>query len=307
MSTTRSIVVIGSSNTDMVIKTKRFPQPGETVLGGEFFLFQGGKGANQAVSASRLGGNVSFISKLGSDIFGDVALKEYQKEKINTQHIIRDASHPTGVALITVDDKGENTIVVAPGANGELSSSDLQPLRSVISSADVILMQLEIPLSTVSWVFNEASRVGKKIILNPAPATKLAGNLLMDLFLLTPNEHELEILAGEKVFDLKSVERASKKLIVQGVQNVITTLGKAGAYLYNVDGGINVPAPLVHAVDTTAAGDVFNGALAVAIVEGKSLEASIHFANQCAAISVTRMGAQNSCPFRNEITESVLS
>jgi ribokinase len=301
---TKSILVVGSSNTDMVIKTNHFPAPGETILGGEFFLFPGGKGANQAIAASRLSGNVSFIAKVGNDIFGEQALQQFKKERINTEFIVSDREHPSGVALITVDSKGENTIVVAQGSNGALSAEDVQKAEAEFKRADVVLIQLEIPMETVVHAVRLAKDNGKKVILNPAPAQHLPDSVLKELFVITPNESEAELLLGVKITDSKSVQAAAKKLYRKGVTHVVITLGAEGAYIFNADGGRLIPSTKVSPVDTTAAGDVFNGALAVAIAENKSLDEAVEFANRAAAISVTRMGAQSSAPFREEILNS---
>jgi ribokinase len=301
MSTSKSIIVVGSSNTDMVIQTTKFPIPGETLLGGKFFLFPGGKGANQAVAAARLGGHVTFIAKVGNDIFGEQALQQFKKEGIDTRFIISDPSNPSGVALITVDAKGENTIVVAPGANGTLTSEDIQKANDVFENTSIVLMQLEIPIDAVIHTARLATDHGKKVILNPAPARKLPDALLKELFIITPNESETETLLGIEITDMNSVHAAAKQLHDKGVSHVIITLGSEGAYLYNVGGGRHIPTTKVTSVDSTAAGDVFNGALAVAISEGKSLSEAIAFANRAAAISVTRMGAQASAPFRKEL------
>ncbi len=301
MPSAKSILVIGSSNTDMVIKANHFPVPGETILGGEFFMFPGGKGANQAVAAARLGGYVTFIAKVGNDIFGKQALSQFDKEGINTKFIVTDTHHPSGVALITIDSKGENTIVVAQGANGALMPNDAQKAEKEFEVADLLLMQLEIPIETVLHTAKLATQHKRKLILNPAPARSLPDELLNGLFMITPNESEAEILLGIKITDINSVQAAAKKLFDKGVSNVVITLGAEGAYIYNADGGRLVPTTKVKVVDTTAAGDVFNGALAVAISEDKSLDEAVAFANRAAAISVTRMGAQASAPFRNEL------
>ena len=287
----------------MVIKADHFPAPGETIMGGEFFMFPGGKGANQAVAAARLGGNVTFIAKVGNDIFGEHTLQKFREEKINTQFIISDKENPSGVALITVDKKGENTIVVAPGSNGTLSPIDILNADKEFEQADIVLMQLEIPLNTVQHAAKHANYYHKKIILNPAPARQLPDELLDGLFILTPNESEAEILLGVKISNIKSVEAAAKKLYEKGVVNVVVTLGAEGAYIYNADGGRLIPTSKVKPVDTTAAGDVFSGALAVAISEDKTLDEAVAFANQAASISVTKMGAQSSAPYRKELND----
>jgi ribokinase len=296
-----AIIVIGSSNTDMVIKSKKLPAPGETILGGVFLMNPGGKGANQAVAASRLGGKVIFVTKTGNDIFGSEAKELFTKEKINTRYIINDEKNPSGVALITVDEHGENSIVVASGSNGTLSEEDISEEVFNTLPSDIFLMQLEIPLGTVEFVADRAMALGNKVILNPAPALQLSDNLLKCLYLITPNETEAEILTGIKVTNAVTAEHAAKKLHLKGVKNVLITMGSSGAFLSTGSIAKLIPVVPVKAVDTTAAGDVFNGALAVAISEGKELTDSVIFANKAAGISVTRMGAQASAPYRNEI------
>lgn len=300
----KKIVVIGSSNTDMVIRTRKFPLPGETILGGDFFIFPGGKGGNQAVAAARLGGSVTLIAKVGNDIFGNQALENFRKEGINTDFISHDAKNPSGVALITVDQNGENTIVVAQGSNKTLTSQDLGQAEKEFNDMEILLMQLEIPTDTVAAAAAKAFALGKKVILNPAPATPLPESIFKNLFLITPNESEAEALTGISVID-STLEDVARSLVNKGVQNVLITLGQNGAYLYAGNRGRRIPSPLVKAIDTTAAGDVFNGAIAVALAENRTLEEAVEFANQCAAISVTRMGAQSSAPYRNEITSTI--
>jgi ribokinase len=296
------IVVIGSSNTDMVIKSDKFPLPGETILGGKFFMFPGGKGANQAVAAARLNGQVTFIARTGNDIFGKQAIGQFQKEGINTSFISTDSENPSGVALITVDGKGENTIVVAQGANGQLSEQDINKAIDTISEVDVVLVQLEIPIPTVAYAIKKSYDLGKKVILNPAPAQPISEEVLGCLYIITPNETEAEILTGIKVIDAASAARAAVELKRKGVQQVVITLGSKGAYIHTDSVSKLIAAPVVQAIDTTAAGDVFNGALAVATSEGFSIVSAVAFANAAAAISVTRMGAQASAPFRKEIS-----
>ncbi|NEW83840.1 MAG: ribokinase [Mariniphaga sp.] len=295
------IAVIGSSNTDMVIKTSKLPIPGETILGGKFFMNPGGKGANQAVAAARLGGKVSFIAKTGDDVFGKQARQIFENENINTDYLVTDPGHPSGVALITVDAKGENCIVVAPGSNGYLSQGDVDLAREEILRSDIVLMQLEIPLETVVYAANLAFDAGKKVILNPAPAAQITDELLSKLYLITPNETEAELISGIKVKDTESAILAARNLHERGVKVVIITLGSKGALLYTGEEAKLISSPKVEAVDTTAAGDVFNGAIAVAISEGFDLEKAVEFACKAAAISVTRMGAQSSAPYWKEI------
>lgn len=294
------ITVIGSSNTDMVIKTTKLPAPGETILGGDFFMNPGGKGANQAVAAARLGGNVTFIAKTGDDVFGKQAKQLFEIEKINTDFLFSDRGHPSGVALITVDARGENCIVVAPGANSQLNQNDIEKGREVILESELILMQLEIPLETVLYAANIAFEAGKKVILNPAPAVKIPDELLSGLYMITPNETEAEIITGIAVTDTPSAILAARNLCQRGIEVVIITMGSKGALLYTEENAILIPSPKVEATDTTAAGDVFNGAIAVAVAEGKPLEDAVEFACKAAAISVTRLGAQSSAPYRKE-------
>jgi len=295
------IIVIGSSNTDMVIKSKKLPVPGETILGGTFLMNPGGKGANQAVAAARLGGNVTFVTKTGNDMFGAEAVHIFDNEGINTNYIIKDAINPSGVALINVDEYGENSIVVASGSNGSLSAYDIKDEVFETDPSDLFLMQLEIPVGTVEFVAHKAASKGNRVILNPAPALKLSDDLLSCLFLITPNETEAEFLTGIKVHDFATAEKAASKLRNKGVQNVIITMGASGAYVLSGEISKIMPVMQVKAIDTTAAGDVFNGALAVAISEGKEVKDAVTFANKAASISVTRMGAQASAPYRREI------
>ena len=295
------ILVVGSSNTDMVIKAKHLPRPGETILGGTFLMNPGGKGANQAVAGARLGGQVTFICKIGNDIFGQQSRQLFEQEGIDTSYVFSDSEHPSGVALITVDSKAENCIVVASGSNANLLPADLSTAHEAIEKADLILMQLEIPMDTIKYVSNIARKLNKKVILNPAPAQALDGEVLQSLYLITPNEHEAEMISGIKITDTDSLHACARAICDRGVQSVIITLGSKGAFLYNDIFSEFIPTFKVKAVDTTAAGDVFNGALAVAISEGSDLVEAIRFANKAAAISVTRIGAQSSAPYRNEI------
>jgi len=296
-----SIVVIGSTNTDMVIMSEHLPAPGETILGGNFFMNPGGKGANQAVAAQRLGGNVTFIAKTGNDIFGERSARLFKEEGINTDFLLTDPVNPSGVALITIDKNAENTIVVASGANATLSSADIEPATDVIKNAAIVLMQLEIPLDTVLYAAELAATNGAKVILNPAPACPLPDALFQHISIITPNETEAEMLSGIRVTDIESAKAAALALRNKGVDTVIITLGAKGAFINNAEMELLIPSPVVKAVDTTAAGDVFNGALAVALSEGYALTDAINFGCNAAAISVTRLGAQAAAPYRHEI------
>ncbi len=296
----KKIIVIGSANTDMVVKTDKLPLPGETVIGGVFFMNAGGKGANQAVAAARLGGDVTFVAKVGNDIFGKQTIIGLKKEGIDTQYVFKDKKAPSGTALITVNHEGENCIVVAPGANANLLPKDLEAVTTM-NEAEIILVQLEIPMETIEIAVKKANANAQKVILNPAPAQPLADELLSGLFLITPNETEAALLTGINVHDKTTASQAADFLQSKGVQNVIITLGKQGAYLQTSDLKILVPTPSVKAVDTTAAGDTFSGAIAVAIAENMDWENAVRFACRAASISVTRLGAQASVPYRNEI------
>jgi ribokinase len=299
----KRIIVIGSSNTDMVIKSKKLPAPGETILGGTFLMNPGGKGANQAVAAARLGGNVSFITKVGNDLFGSESIGLFDKEKIDTRHIINDPVNPSGVALIIVDENGENSIVVAPGSNGSLTAYDIDDEVLDSDESDIFLMQLEIPVGTVEFVSEKAQSQNSMVILNPAPARFLSDDLLSCITIITPNETEAELLTGIKVTDTASAQKASEVFHRKGVKNVVITMGAAGAFISTGSFSRMITVVPVKAIDTTAAGDIFNGAMAVALSEGKDLEEAVTFANSASAISVTRLGAQASAPYRNEIQQ----
>lgn len=296
----KRIFVVGSSNTDMVVKSAKLPRPGETILGGVFFMNAGGKGANQAVAAARLGGEITFIAKVGKDIFGAQSVEGFKLEGIQTQYVLVDEIHPSGTALIMVNEEGENCIVVAPGANASLLPPDLERVTA-LKEAAVILMQLEIPMETIEAVKRMAVVNHQRVIINPAPAQSLSDQLLSGLFLITPNESEAEMLTGIPVSDLESASRAAGFFLNKGVENVAITMGKQGAYFENSSTSFMVPAPVVRAVDTTAAGDTFSGALTVAVTEGMDWEQAIRFAVKAASLSVTRMGAQASVPYRSEI------
>lgn len=298
----KKIIVVGSCNTDMVIKADRLPIPGETILGGTFFMNPGGKGANQAVAASRMGGNVTLISKTGNDVFGKQSVMLYTAENIKTDYIFSDPKHPSGVALITVDAQGENCIVVASGANAFLTPSDIDKASAEIEGSDLILMQLEIPIETVEYVAEKAQKKGIKVILNPAPARALSDNLLKHLYIIIPNKSEAEILSGIKVSDIESAKQAADIISAKGVDIVVITLGSQGALIKEYSDYHFVDALKVEALDTTAAGDTFCGSVCVGLSEGKSILDSVKLAARAAAITVTRMGAQASIPYRSELS-----
>lgn len=299
----KNIVVIGSSNTDMVVKTSHLPAGGETVLGGDFFMNAGGKGANQAVAASRYGNRVVFIAKTGDDLFGKQVRKSMAEDGIVTDYVFIDKEHPSGVALITIDKDAENCIVVASGANMYLSPSDIDVAAEEIRKADVLLMQLECPVETVAYAARMAAKAGVPVILNPAPAPveALSAELLSNLYLITPNRSEASRISGIEINDMESAYRAAKTIREMGPKSVIITLGSEGSIVYDGSMSMRVEALKVEAVDTTAAGDTYNGVLASVIAEGKSLIEAVSEANIAGAISVTRMGAQPAAPTREEI------
>ncbi|MEI3590217.1 MAG: ribokinase [Alistipes ihumii] len=297
---TGKILVVGSTNTDMVVKTDHLPRPGETVLGGTFLMNPGGKGANQAVAAARLGAEVTFVCKTGNDLFGVTTRQQLAEEGIDTSFVFTDPHEPSGVALIAVDNRAENTIVVASGANASLLPLDINKALAAIDACDLVLMQLETPMPTIEYVASLAAERGKRVVLNPAPAATLSEQLLKNLYLITPNETEAELITGIPVRDERSAEQAARTIHRAGVRHVIVTLGKKGALLCEGGHCEVIPAHRVEAVDTTAAGDVFNAGLVVALSEGRNLTDAVRFGAKAAAISVTRMGAQASAPYRSE-------
>lgn len=296
------ILVVGSANMDMVVSARSFPKPGETVLGRTFGMYPGGKGANQAVAAAKLGGEVDFLGKIGRDVLGDRLVTSMKREGVRLRHLLLDPSSPTGIALITLDARGQNEIVVVSGSNMKLTPGDAGSRRAAFSRARVLLLQLEIPLPTVKRAVAMARREGMTIILNPAPAQSLPRTLLRRIDYLTPNETEAETLSGVAVRDERSATRAARKLLDQGVKNVVVTLGRRGALLVNREVAELFPAQKVEAVDTTAAGDAFNGALACFLARGMNVGAAMRYAVGAASLSVTRMGAQCSMPTMNELT-----
>ena len=294
------ILVIGSSNTDMTTKTRKLPLPGETVLGGVFTMGAGGKGANQAVAAQRLGGNVQFICKVGHDMFGDNSIAQYKSEGLDTSGILR-SELPSGVALIYVDENAENCIVVASGANGDFSEADVELSRKAIEGCGILLLQLETPVPSVLKAAKIAHEAGAFVVLNPAPACPLPEELFRYLDLFIPNETELATFSGMPVASKEDAEKAAAAMKAKGVGKIIVTMGSKGALICGDGPAEFVPAHKVKAVDTTAAGDTFCGALCVAISEGKTLKEATEFATAASALTVQKMGAQNSIPFRKEI------
>lgn len=300
---TPRIVVVGSSNTDMVVKSQRIPAPGETVTGGRFVMAAGGKGANQAVAAARLGAEVTLVAKTGQDMFGDQAIANYRHEGIVTDFIFRDPQNHTGVALILVDERGENLISVASGANHALRPEDVEQAAARIRAADAVLLQLEIPLETVKFTAQLAADAGVPVVLDPAPApaSPLDAALVRLATYVKPNETEAERLTGIPVQDESSARRAADALLRSGAGHAIITLGAKGALWAGPQGSGFVPGYCVKALDSTAAGDAFSGALACALARGAAIDEAVRYASLVGALSVTRLGAQPSLPTEDEV------
>lgn len=296
------IVVIGSSNIDMVMNLSDLPRPGETIGNGTFHIFNGGKGANQAVAAARAGADTTFISCLGEDVFSEGLIENFKADGIRTDYLFKISGFSTGTALIMVNKEGENCIGVAPGANGALSASYIDRALAAIQEADWILVQFEIPMETIYYIIEQADKLGKNVLVNPAPAAYLQEEVLRKIHLLVLNETEAEVLTGLTVTD-GNEHQITHSLLQKGVKNVILTLGTKGAFIANQDFQYHIAAYPVQAVDTTAAGDIFCGTLAAALARGQSLVEAAQFASAAAAISVTRHGAQPSAPMKKEVEE----
>ena len=292
------ILVVGSLNMDLVVRVPHTPMPGETVLGGDFETFPGGKGANQAVAAARMGGDVTMVGRVGNDDFGDTLIECLVNNKVKTTYVIKDAEASTGIAMIAVASNGENSIVVASGANSDVSVDDVNNARDLMRESDILLMQLECPLEAVTEAVDLAKAYDLKVVLNPAPAQQLSETLLSNVAYLTPNQKELQMLTGEEDDD-----KAIKKLFKWGVKNLIITLGPNGTRVVTEDMDKHLPAVEITAVDTTGAGDAFNGALAVALAEGKPLLQAVQYGMAAGALSATKRGAQPSLPTRDEVEQ----
>jgi ribokinase len=292
------IVVVGSFNVDLTSFMDRMPKPGETVYGREFMIGPGGKGSNQAVAAARLGAEVTFIGRIGTDVFAPYALELWRRDGISVEYVIEDPEESTGVATIFVDETGENIIVVTLGANLSVDKSDIDQARDTIAEADVLLTQLEIDYDTVGYALRTARDLGVRTILNPAPAGQISEDILGYADILTPNETELEILSSTTGIP---IEESARSLLTIKDQAIIVTLGSNGALCVLKDQNFSVPAYDVDVVDTTGAGDAFNGALAVALAEGQGIKGAIGFANAAAALCVTKPGAAQSMPTRSEV------
>jgi len=296
-----NVVVVGSLHMDLTIKAKTIPRLGETVLGDEFKMSPGGKGANQAVAAAKLGANVTLIGRVGSEAFGTDLVRNARLHLIDTNFIIQDTETQTGLALIMVDKKGNNVIAVFPGADLKCSKEDIDRAESTIASADILLAQLETPIPVVQHAVQKAFQHGVRVILNPSPAHTLPEEVLKKVYVLTPNESEAEILTGTNITNLTSAKRATEEILRKGAANVVLTMGKIGALVGTKDEIFHVRSPEVTPVDTTGAGDAFCGALGVAISSGKNLEEAVAYANCAGALATTKMGAQEALPTREEL------
>jgi ribokinase len=301
----KTITVIGSSNVDMIMKMEKLPRLGETVTDADFFQVYGGKGANTAVGAARAGGKVNFVNCVGDDIFSDPMVGNFRKDGINTEFVFKETGISSGTALVMIGDKGDNYLSVAPGANYRLTSGYIDRAVRVIEEADMILIQNEIPAETIKYIINKAFSLGKKIMYNFAPARHILDVEWKKISYLVVNETEAEFLSGQKVETDEEIKRAAAVLAGKGCSNVIITLGAKGSYVHSGDLKMLLPAFKVEATDTTAAGDIYCGSLAVALTEGKSLSEAVSFAGAASAISVTRIGAQPSAPKRDEIDKFI--
>ncbi len=284
----------------MSVRTAALPLPGQSLIGGDFVMGPGGKGANQAVAARRLGGDAALVCKVGRDVFGDNAVKHYAEEGLDVSGVLR-SDKPSGVALITVDDKAENSIVVAPGANMDITEADIDAVAPLIRAAGILLLQLEIPVPAVLKAARIGHEAGALVVLNPAPYAEVPAEMFRYVDLFIPNETELSAYAGLPVTDRESALKAADVMVSRGVKTVIVTLGSKGSLIYDGRSVSDIGAFKVEAVDTTAAGDTYCGALCVALSEGRTLQVAAVFASKASALSVTRPGAQHSMPYRNEI------
>ena len=296
----KNICVIGSLNMDLVVNVDTMPKSGQTIIGNNFKEVPGGKGANQAVAMARLNGNVTMIGKVGEDGFGQTLINSLKNDKVDTTYI-QTAKGATGVALITVDKNAQNSIVVSPGANFEVKEDDIDNNIEAIKNSDIVVLQLETPLDTIKYALNKAKELNKYTILNPAPAVKLDDEIIKNVDLLTPNETELEIISGVSIETEEDIQKASQIMIEKGVKELIVTLGSKGSLYINKEKSMFKKAYKVEAVDTTAAGDSYTGALAVALSQEKGMEEAMDFASKVGALSVLKEGAQSSLPTLEDV------
>jgi ribokinase len=297
-----AIIVVGSANADSFLRTKKLPVPGETVLASALKRSYGGKGANQAVAIARLGGKTIMVCRVGSDENGKGIIMNFQREGVDTRYIHTDTDAPTGSAFVTVDEEGENTIVVYTGANGKLDGEEVERVFAVVKSAAVCVAQMEIPLRTIEKLAEVTRSSNVPFILNTAPAPQSdIAHIMENVDILCPNRREAEIISGIRIHDISDAVRAGRKLVEKGAKNAVITLGSDGALLVTKDSDRHVPAPKVSVCDTTGAGDAFVGGLAFAFASGKKLVESIEFANIVAAISITKDGTQTALPTLDEV------
>ena len=296
----KNICVIGSLNMDLVVNVDAMPKPGQTIIGSNFKEVPGGKGANQAVAMARLNGNVTMIGKVGEDGFGQTLINSLKNDKVDTTYI-QTTKGSTGVALITVDKNAQNSIVVSPGANFEVKEEDIDNNIKAIENSDIVVLQLETPLNTIKYALNKAKELNKYTILNPAPAVKLDDEIIKNVDLLTPNETELEIISGVSIETEEDIQKAAQIMIEKGVKELIVTLGSKGSLYINKEKSMFKKAYKVEAVDTTAAGDSYTGALAVALSQDKGIEDAMDFASKVGALSVLKEGAQSSLPTLEDV------
>ena len=296
----KNICVIGSLNMDLVVNVDKMPKPGQTIIGSNFKEVPGGKGANQAVAMARLNGNVSMIGKVGEDGFGQTLINALKNDKVDTTYI-KTTKGATGVALITVDNNAQNSIVVSPGANFEVKEEDIDNNIEAIKNSDIVVLQLETPLNTIKYALKKSKELNKYTILNPAPAVKLDDEIIKNVDLLTPNETELEIISGVNIETEEDIQKAAQIMIEKGVKELIVTLGSKGSLYINKEKSIFKKAYKVQAVDTTAAGDSYTAALAVALSKDQSIEEAMDFASKVGALSVLKEGAQSSLPTLEDV------
>ncbi len=299
------ITVIGSLNMDLVTMTTKVPKIGETIIGTHFKQAAGGKGANQADAIAKLGGRVTMIGRVGDDQFGESLINALKKDGVETSEVRITERISTGIATIVVNGEGDNSIIVVPGANFKLTSQDIDETDAIIKASSMVIAQLEVPIETIKYAFKKAKAYGIYTLLNPAPARKLDEELLAMTDLLVPNETELEILSEKSLETEEDIIHAAKELMQKGVKEMIVTLGSSGCLHINKAGSKHYAAERVEAVDTTAAGDSFIGAIAMAFSEGKSFAQAIEFASKVSALTVTRQGAQDSLPTRMEVEEYI--
>ena len=296
----KNICLRVSLNMDLVVNVDTMPKPGQTIIGSNFKEVPGGKGANQAVAMARLNGNVSMIGKVGEDGFGQTLINSLKNDKVDTTYI-QTSKGATGVALITVDKNAQNSIVVSPGANFEVKEDDIDNNIEAIKNSDIVVLQLETPLNTIKYALNKAKELNKYTILNPAPAVKLDDEIIKNVDLLTPNETELEIISGVSIETEEDIQKAAQIMIEKGVKELIVTLGSKGSLYINKEKSMFKKAYKVEAVDTTAAGDSYTGALAVALSQDKNIEDAMDFASKVGALSVLKEGAQSSLPTLEDV------